>query len=98
MRRGITLIELLITVAIVAIIIVIGFKYFIGSNWMAKSFGGSMQMDLPANTKLVTATWKEDELWYLIRPARDGEKPEVLKFQEKSNLGVLEGEVTFVEH
>lgn len=63
----------------------------------AKSWGGEAEIVLPKGQKIVSVTWKETDLWYLIRPAREGEKPEVLTFQEDSNLGLLEGKVTFTE-
>lgn len=67
-------------------------------NDRAKSFGGTMTIDVPAGQKLVTATWKESQLWYLTRPSRDGEKPEVSTFRENSRFGAVEGKVIFKEH
>lgn len=66
-------------------------------NVRAKSFGGNMTVELPSNTKLVGATWKEANLWYLYRPIHQGETPEVSILQESSNFGMMEGTVTFVE-
>lgn len=66
-------------------------------NNMAKNWGGNMTVELPPNTKLVGATWKESELWYLYRPMRQGETPETSILQEDSNFGMMEGSVTFVE-
>lgn len=63
----------------------------------AKSWGGEAEVNLPKGQKLVSVTWKETELWYLTRPAKEGEKPEVFTFQEDSNFGLLEGKVTFKE-
>ena len=56
-----------------------------------------MNVDLPKNTKLVNTTWKDDQLWYLVRPMRENEKPEVSQFVEKSNMEVMEGKVVFKE-
>jgi len=66
-------------------------------NERAKAFGGTMTIDLPPKTKLVNATWKDTQLWYLYRPARPGETPETTTFQEDSSFGVLEGKVIFTE-
>jgi len=66
-------------------------------NSRAKSFGGTMTVELPPQTKLVTATWKETELWYLYRPMRQGETPETSVFQENSSFGMWEGTVKFIE-
>lgn len=63
----------------------------------AKKFGGSATIELPPNTKLVTATWKDDNLWYLIRPMRGDERPENYTFIESSSFGIIEGEVLIVE-
>lgn len=67
-------------------------------NKMAKSFGGTATVDLPKNTKFVTATWKDTQLWYVFRPMRENEKPETFTLQEQSSLGILEGRVIFNEH
>lgn len=66
-------------------------------NTLARSFGGTITVDLPVGEKLQEATWKDDELWYLTRPMREDEEPETWKFQEKSNYGVIEGTVIFKE-
>lgn len=63
----------------------------------AKNWGGEAVVDLPKGQKLISVTWKETQLWYLTRPAREGEKPETFLFQEDSNYGVLEGRVVFKE-
>lgn len=68
------------------------------ANVRAKQWGGTMTLDLPAQQKLVTATWKDSHLWYLTRPMRDGEKAETYTFHEDSNLGVMRGTVIFQEH
>lgn len=39
----------------------------------------------------------EDETWYLYRPMREQETPEVYSFQEKSSMGIMEGKVIFTE-
>ena len=67
-------------------------------NTRVKSFGGTANVDLPPGTKLIAATWKNNQLWYLHRPSREGEKPETLTLQERSSFGVLEGKVIFQEH
>lgn len=68
------------------------------ANDMAKDYGGSVTYDLPAGKKLINATWKESDLWYLVRDMRPGEEPETYQFIEKSSMGLLEGTVTLVEH
>ena len=63
----------------------------------AKSFGGEFEVKLPKGEKLIIATWKNQDLWYLTRKRRKGESPETYKFQEDSSFGLMEGTVTFIE-
>ena len=67
-------------------------------QYMAREFGGSMKLELPANQKLEEITWKDDDtLWYLTRPMREDEKAETHVFQASSALGIFEGTVTVIE-
>lgn len=66
-------------------------------NQRAKSFGGTAKVSLPAGQKLVTATWKDNELWYLVRPMRSDETAETYTFAEESSWGMIEGKVIFNE-
>jgi len=68
-----------------------------GCNAGSRHFGGTINIDLPKNQKLITATWKEDSLWYLTKPMNNNEISETYVFQEDSNFGVLEGKVIFKE-
>lgn len=64
---------------------------------MAREFGGSMKLELPANQKLEEITWKDNTLWYLTRPMREDEEAETHVFQASSAWGVFEGTVTVIE-
>lgn len=64
---------------------------------MTREFGGSMELELPANQKLEEITWKDDTLWCLMRPMRDDEEAETHVFQASSSWGVFEGTVTVIE-
>lgn len=66
-------------------------------NQRAKSFGGTANVNLEPNRKLVTVTWKEDQIWYLTRPMDSSEKAETYKFQEESSWGMIEGTVVISE-
>lgn len=66
-------------------------------NTRAKNWGGSVNVTLPPGTKLVTATFKEANLWYLVRPMHENESPEMSVFQEQSNFGVYNGRIIFNE-
>lgn len=67
-------------------------------NMVAKSYGGTISIDLPVGEKLSEVTWKDNNLWYLTRPMREGEEAETWTFQEKSNYGVMEGKVILKEN
>lgn len=64
---------------------------------MAKSFGGTATINLPAGQKLINVTWKETQIWYLTRPMRSDETPETYQFCEDSNYNIMEGKVILVE-
>lgn len=66
-------------------------------NYRAKNMGGTMKVELPAGQRLVTVTWKEQELWYLTRPRTSEEQPVTWTFKEKSDLGIQEGTVILQE-
>ena len=60
-------------------------------NSRVKTFGGTGDINLPKGQKLVNATWKGEQIWYLSRPFRKDEEAEVYIFQEESSWGVVEG-------
>ena len=66
-------------------------------NQRAKSFGGKATIKLTKGQKLVEATWKGEDLWYLTRERRVNEPIETYIFQENSSFGLLEGKVIFKE-
>lgn len=66
-------------------------------NTLSRSFGGTMNLKLEPNQKLVMITWKDSALWYLTRPMKENEEAEELVFQEKNELGIMEGKVIITE-
>ena len=64
----------------------------------ARSLGGTAQVNLPTGRKLVTVTWKENDIWYMTRLMRSDEQPETYEFSESSSLGIMEGRVVIREH
>jgi len=119
MKRGLTLIELLLYFAVVAGVVsilgLIGWAIY-SSNWTVKQLGGTIKESIPAKVinvtwkesnmwvlyrgipaKVINVTWKESNMWVLYREPRDGEKPEVLTFQEYSNLGIVQGKAVITE-
>ena len=65
-------------------------------NARVKNFGGTGDINLPKGQKLVNATWKETQVWYLTRQMRADETAETYQFQEESSWGVIEG--TYIIH
>jgi hypothetical protein len=64
---------------------------------MAKSYGGTVTIQVPKGQKVVSATWKEADLWYLTRPMRQDEQPETQTLRESSGFGVMQGTVILQE-
>jgi hypothetical protein len=62
-------------------------------QWTTRHWGGSETVNLPPGFTLVNATWKDSNLWILIREEKTGK----MVFQERSVMGVLQGSVTFTE-
>jgi len=66
-------------------------------NSRAKNFGGTQTIYLPTGYKLNEATWKNDDLWYLLEPVDTSYDAKVKIFQEDSSFGLLQGKIKFVE-
>lgn len=84
--------KILITTVII-IVVIATLLYFTGctENTRARKFGGSATVELPIKQKLITATWKNNNLWLLTREMKADEAPETYKFFEKSSWGQWEG-------
>ena len=57
---------------------------------VAKKVGGTANIVLPPKQKLVSVTWKRDNMWILYRPFRSGEFAEEYTYREDSVFGVME--------
>jgi len=66
-------------------------------NVRARLYGGTKNIDVPCNQKVVNVTWKEADLWYLTHPMTENDSAEILTFQEKSSFGALEGTIILKE-
>lgn len=66
-------------------------------NSCSRKYGRTTVIDLPENKKLVTATWKDDDLWLLTSEMDSSYIPKTHKFQEKSSYGILEGTIIIKE-
>jgi hypothetical protein len=66
-------------------------------NTRVKQWGGEGTINLPKGTKLVTVTWKGDQVWYLTKPMDSSDVAETYQFQEESSWGLIEGTYNIVE-
>ena len=66
-------------------------------NQRARQFGGTITIELPPGEKLVMATWKETDLFYLTEPMDSNYVPKTKTFREDSSWGVMESTVIFKE-
>lgn len=58
-------------------------------NQMARNYGGTETIQLQPNEEFVNITWKQDNLWVIVRDKNTGD----YYAREKSSFGVLEGKV-----
>ena len=70
---------------------------FMSCQIVTRKYGGKTTINLNPGEKLVEATWKDAEIWYLTEPMDSDYVPKVQTFRESSVLGVVQGEVIFVE-
>lgn len=66
-------------------------------NARTRRFGGHQEIKLESGKRLVTCTWKESNLWFLLEDMPDGYVPQKKTFYEDSSIGVFEGSITFIE-
>lgn len=64
---------------------------------ITRTMGGTTKIELEPGEKLVEATWKDDNIWYLVEPMDSDYVPKTKTFKESSGIGVLEGKVIFYE-
>lgn len=80
------------------ILVVMGLGFGCTQQQMAKEWGGTATIDLPAGEQLVNATWKDVNMWYLTCPRPTNVAPRAYIFKESSNFGVMQGTVVIREH
>ena len=61
------------------------------------AYGGDMTINLPAGQELMSATWEDNNLFYLTRPMSPDYVPVTKVFHESSSYGVIESTVYFKE-
>jgi hypothetical protein len=91
-----SLILILVLIAVIALIAVI-IWFLIPKQAIAKTFGGTTEIQLQENHKLINVTWKDSNIWVLTRPMKNNEESETYTFKESSTFGLLEGTVNIIE-
>lgn len=66
-------------------------------NYVARTYGGTVNVEIEPGYKVTSATWKEADLFYFIEPMEENYVPKTKKFVESSSFGILESEVIFHE-
>ena len=82
---------------IILILTVICMAFVSCDQYTARNFGGTTIINLKPGEKLIEATWKDNDLWYLVEPMDSDYVPKIKTFKESSTMGIMEGEVTFIE-
>lgn len=73
------------------LILIVSFVSGCTDNTRTRMFGGTMTVTLNENEVLVNATWKETQLWVLVKDTTTNQ----ITFREYSSFGMMEGEVVF---
>lgn len=62
-----------------------------------RNFGGTETIKVKPGFRVMMATWKHDDLFYMIEPMPDGYEPSEKRLVESSSFGVWECEIIFQE-
>ena len=66
-------------------------------NQRARNFGGTMTISLKPGEKLMMATWKGEDLFYLTEPMDSDYTPKTKTLREDASFGVIQTVVVFEE-
>ena len=64
---------------------------------MARNFGGTVTIKVEPGQRVVMATWKNDDLFYMLEPMPEDYTPTNKRLIESSSFGVLESVIIFEE-
>lgn len=82
--------SLIIVIGVICILIVSMFMS--NFNNVTKNLGGTTEIELQKNEKLINVTWKDDSIWVLTK-----NEDKTYYFKEYSDYGLLEGTVIIKE-
>lgn len=63
----------------------------------ARQFGGTVKIQVEPGQKVMMATWKNNDLFYMVEPMEDDYIPKTKKLVESSSWRVMESEIIFIE-
>ena len=66
-------------------------------NQRARTFGGTVTINVEKGKKVMMATWKDDDLFYMVEDMEPDYVPHNKELIESSNFGVIESKVVFKE-
>lgn len=87
--------DLSLGIGVTAVCAVVFIGFIIGArgchSYSTRHWGGTETVEIPQGYVLVNCTWKDSNLWLLLKDEKTGQ----LVFEERSALGILEGRVKF---
>ena len=72
--------------------------FLTGCQMCTRNFGGESTIELPKGEKLMMATFKSSDIWYLTEKMDSDYVPKTKVMYESSLMGVMQGKVTFIEN
>ena len=66
-------------------------------NQRARNLGGTMEVKVKPGYKVTMATWKNDDLFYMIEEMDSSYFPKKKILVEEASFGIFQTEVTFTE-
>lgn len=66
-------------------------------NQRARAFGGTAIIQVEPGQKVMMATWKNEDLFYMIEDMEDDYVPHNKTLIESSSFGIIESKVIFKE-
>lgn len=91
------IIRITITVALVVMVLGILFVVIFPENKRSRVFGTEMKIEVEPGQKVMMATFKGDNLFYMTEPMEPGYSPKTKTLREKSGRGIIEATVKFIE-
>jgi hypothetical protein len=82
---------------IIVAIAYITFVFIFPENKRTILFGGTMEIKVEPGQKVMIATFKGNNLFYMTEPMDSGYIPKTKILHEKSGRGIIESKVKFVE-